>query len=137
MAFYHQRLVQFGDTDMAGVLYFANGLRFCHEAYEASLQAASMDLRAFFLGTDFAVPIASANIDFFQPIYCGDRLYITLTVESGRESEFTSHYQIFNDLDREHLVARAEMRHVCIYGKTRKRRPLPEKLQDWLRLIQA
>ncbi|MEB3292895.1 MAG: thioesterase family protein [Synechococcales bacterium] len=135
MGFCHERLVQFGDTDMAGVLYFANGLRLCHEAYEASLQAAKIDLRTFFLGTDFAVPIASATIQFLQPIYCGDRLWIELTVELKRESEFTIHYQLFNDEQREQRVAEAETRHVCIYGKTRKRRPLPDSLQHWLNTL--
>ena len=34
MAFAYYYTVRFQDTDAAGVVYFANVLRICHEAYE-------------------------------------------------------------------------------------------------------
>lgn len=48
MSFYYTRIVHFQDTDAAGVIYFANILAICHEAYEASLAAFNINLRFFF-----------------------------------------------------------------------------------------
>ena len=46
MPFEYQRTVHFADTDAAGVVFFANYLAICHEAYEESLGAAGIGLAA-------------------------------------------------------------------------------------------
>ena len=48
MPFEYPRTIRFADTDAAGVVYFAQILSICHEAYEASLQASGIELRQFF-----------------------------------------------------------------------------------------
>jgi 1,4-dihydroxy-2-naphthoyl-CoA hydrolase len=48
MFFTYNRTVRFQDTDAAGVVYFANVLSMCHEAYEASLAASGINLKSFF-----------------------------------------------------------------------------------------
>jgi 1,4-dihydroxy-2-naphthoyl-CoA hydrolase len=59
MAFIYSRTIHFQETDAAGVVYFANLLALCHEAYEASLAEAGVDLRQFFSsGGEVAVPVA-------------------------------------------------------------------------------
>ncbi|MFS8118916.1 MAG: acyl-CoA thioesterase, partial [Microcoleus sp.] len=45
MSFSYTRTVRFQDTDAAGVVYFANVLAMCHEAYEASLAASGINLK--------------------------------------------------------------------------------------------
>ena len=37
MPFSYSRSVRFADTDAAGVVFFANYLALCHEAYEEAL----------------------------------------------------------------------------------------------------
>lgn len=49
MPFTYNRTVRFQDTDAAGVVYFANVLGICHEAYEESLEASSINLKDFLL----------------------------------------------------------------------------------------
>ena len=41
MPFTYERTIRLGDTDAAGIMFFANYLVLCHEAYEASLAAAN------------------------------------------------------------------------------------------------
>ena len=48
MAFTLRRVIRFQETDAAGVVYFANLLALCHEAYEASLAHAGIALKPFF-----------------------------------------------------------------------------------------
>jgi 1,4-dihydroxy-2-naphthoyl-CoA hydrolase len=130
---YYQRTVRFQDTDAAGVMYFANGLSICHEAYEASLAAADIDLKTFFSASgDIAVPIAHAEIDFFRPVRVGDRLEIHLTPKQLQPSEFEITYQIFLANSSQPPLIRALTRHVCIHPTTRQRHPLPTALVDWL-----
>ena len=79
MPFTYTRTVRFQDTDAAGVVYFANVLAMCHEAYEASLAASGINLKAFFSNPEVAFPIIHASVDFYRPMFAGDRLMIHLT----------------------------------------------------------
>jgi 1,4-dihydroxy-2-naphthoyl-CoA hydrolase len=131
MSFTYERIVRFQDTDAAGVVYFANVLAICHEAYEASLMAADIDLKEFFSDSKTAVPIVHADVDFFRPMYCGDRLSIQLTPQGISDSEFKIFYEIRSDHDRP--TCKAHTRHVCISLESRSRYPLPSNLNFWLK----
>ncbi|MBC7972708.1 MAG: acyl-CoA thioesterase [Verrucomicrobia bacterium] len=132
MPFVYQRTVRFGDTDAAGVVYFANVLAICHEAYEASLATVGIDLRTFFSGAEVALPIAHADVDFFRPMVCGDRLEVHLTPKRFQESEFELAYEVFLEGRLERSVSQATTRHVCIDAATRSRRSLPLEVTQWL-----
>jgi 1,4-dihydroxy-2-naphthoyl-CoA hydrolase len=137
----HYRTVRFQDTDAAGVVYFANVLNFCHEAYEASLQAAGINLRHFFQGGVVAVPIVEAQVKFAQPFYCGDRVRIELQPKQLTPEIFEITYQLWqapepsepqvNDLPLR-PAAQASSRHICINAQERRRCPLPPELLAWL-----
>jgi 1,4-dihydroxy-2-naphthoyl-CoA hydrolase len=127
----YQRTINFRDTDAAGVVYFANGLSLCHEAYEASLAAAGINLQSFFKGETIAVPITHASIDFFKPMFCGDRIAIALTPELLSSSEFQINYQLFF-VEGDKAIAKAITKHTCIDVTTRKRCNLSPSLLEWL-----
>lgn len=134
MPFTHQRTVRFQETDAAGVVYFANILAICHEAYEASLIAAEIDLKSFFQGAEVAVPIVHANVDFRRPLCCGDALSIQLAPQAISDSEFEISYQI-SLASSSRLTNQAHTRHVCIDAVGRSRRELPLPLRRWLQLF--
>ena len=127
----YQRTINFRDTDAAGVVYFANGLSLCHEAYEASLAASGINLQSFFKGETIAVPITHASIDFFKPMSCGDRIAITLTTEILSSTEFQINYQLFFG-EGDKAIAKAITKHTCINVATRKRCNLYPALLEWL-----
>jgi 1,4-dihydroxy-2-naphthoyl-CoA hydrolase len=142
LTFYYPRQIRFHETDGAGVVYFANVLTLCHEAYEASLAAAGMDLAEFFSPRGWVVPVVHGRVDFLRPMVCGDRLTIALSPsplpKADRPlSEFEIHYRLLASADplsadQAEIQAQAQTRHVCINAETRRRQVLPEGLQAWL-----
>ena len=93
------RTVRFGDTDAAGVIQFHQLLRWCHEAYEESLERFGIGAAEIFprpawsMGQtpgaqgapdgiqtplSIALPIVHCSADYHRPLVCGDRLAITL-----------------------------------------------------------
>ncbi|MGB3512037.1 MAG: thioesterase family protein [Microcoleaceae cyanobacterium] len=132
MPFYYQRIVHFQDTDAAGVVYFANVLAMCHEAYEASLVAFGIHLKVFFSNQEMAIPIIHANVDFRRPMFCGDELTIELMPKSWGDDEFEISYQVFLKEVEERWVARAITKHVCIHPQTRSRQKLSDEMREWL-----
>jgi 1,4-dihydroxy-2-naphthoyl-CoA hydrolase len=131
MQFTYNRTVRFQDTDAAGVVYFANVLAMCHEAYEASLAASGINLQSFFNNSEAAIPIIHASVDFFRPMFCGDKLLIYLTPQQQNENQFEITYQIVA-ASSEQQLAKAMTRHVCIDPVTRTRNQLPTEIIQWL-----
>lgn len=132
MPFTHNRTVRFQDTDAAGVVYFANVLSICHEAYEASLAASGINLKSFFNNPTAAIPIIHASVDFLRPMFCGDKLLIHLTPQQLGENKFEIAYQIVEASSSEQQLAKAITKHVCINPIIRTRTQLPEAITQWL-----
>lgn len=140
MPFTYQRTVRFQDTDAAGVAYFANILSMCHEAYEASLAAAGINLNQFFCYPRVAIPITHSTIDFMRPLFCGDDIKIYTTPKQIKDGEFEVAYEIYaiEIVDRgvkevqESCAARAFTKHVCIDSAARVRTFIPDEVMKWL-----
>lgn len=124
MSFSYEYIIQFRDTDAAGVVYFANIISICHVAYEASLMESGIDLKIFVNNAEFAVPIIHTSADFFKPLYCGDRVMIELTPRLIDSYKFEIKYQ----LDSANVMTQ----HVVINPNTRKRQEIPAILSNWL-----
>lgn len=132
MAFSYLRTVRFGDTDAAGVVFFANYLAFCHEAYEESLAAAGIPLGEFFRDTGVVVPIAKSEAEYLRPLGPGDKLRVTVAPEPLSENSFAVRYEIFRLGAVEKLAARLRTEHVATSPAKRSRVPLPAALAAWV-----
>ncbi|HHP7231900.1 MAG TPA: acyl-CoA thioesterase [Xenococcaceae cyanobacterium] len=126
MAFSYQRTVYLADTDAAGVVYFARVMEMCHEAYETWLATIGFDLAKLLSEKKLALPIVHADIDFFRPLFCGDKLQITLQFTAVNQTEFAIAYEIFQlNSSEPKTVVKATTNHVCINPLTRTRVLLP------------
>lgn len=132
MLFTYKRTVYLADTDAAGVVYFAQVLVMCHEAYEASLITAGINLRSLVSNLSIALPIVHSTVDFFSPMFCGDQLLIALNSQQLSDTEFEIAYQIVAVSSSQKCLAKAITRHVCINPSSRKRTQLPENITQWL-----
>ena len=130
MPFIYQRTVRFQDTDAAGVVYFANVLTMCHEAYEESLATSGINIKLFFSNLNVAIPIVHANVDFFRPIFCGDKVSIHLSPCQLGNDNFEINYIIMSAERRQ--IIKAITRHVCINPVSRSRQELSTEMMLWL-----
>ncbi|MFM7086559.1 MAG: acyl-CoA thioesterase [Cyanobium sp.] len=127
------RTVRFGDTDAAGVMHFHQLLRWCHEAYEESLERFGVAAAEVFPSPtarpEVALPIVHCSADFLRPLVCGDPLAIALEPQRLAPDCFEVHYR-FRRGDA--AVAHGLTRHLAIATATRQRCPLPPPIQRWL-----
>ena len=128
---YH-RTIRLADTDAAGVVYFASVLSICHEAYEEALTQAGVNFGDFFQQPTVAIPIVHGEIDFFRPIYCGDRLIVQLYPQLVNENNFEVAYEVLAAASPEICLAKAMTRHVCIDLASRRPTPFPPSVRQWL-----
>jgi YbgC/YbaW family acyl-CoA thioester hydrolase len=75
------RRVEFGDTDMAGIVHFANFFRFMEAAETEFLRARGLSVSFERGGQRFGLPRVSAACDFAKPVRFEDVLTIAVMVE--------------------------------------------------------
>jgi YbgC/YbaW family acyl-CoA thioester hydrolase len=81
------RLVEFGDTDMAGIVHFANFFRYMEAAEHAFLRSLGLSVVLEYEGVKYGLPRVSASCDYLRPARFGELLTITVVVEKlGRSS---------------------------------------------------
>ncbi|MEO6875613.1 MAG: thioesterase family protein [Opitutaceae bacterium] len=132
MPFTYQRTVHFPDTDAAGVVFFANYLVICHEAYEEALGAAGIELSKFFSDTGVVVPIAKSEAEYLRPLACGDKLRVSVAPSLLSENSFAVRYEITRMGNGDKIAARIRTEHVCTSHQKRARAPLPPALLAWV-----
>jgi len=128
----YERIIHFADTDAAGVVYFPNYLSICHEAYEEALIAAGIKARSFFSERELMIPVSKSSADYLRPLYCGDRVRVTVKPTSLTENSYAIDYDLTRLGTQEKLAATVRTAHVCISTTTRERSPLPADLLAWI-----
>jgi 1,4-dihydroxy-2-naphthoyl-CoA hydrolase len=127
----YERIVHFQDTDAAGVVFFANVLSICHEAYEDALQTAGFNLKLYFSNAgDYAVPITHAQVDFLKPMFCGDRLLVNLQPQQLDNYSFQINYKITDGNAK--LLSIAQTQHICISKSDRTKLDIPFEIRAWI-----
>jgi 1,4-dihydroxy-2-naphthoyl-CoA hydrolase len=130
--FTYERTIHFPDTDAAGVVFFANYLSICHEAYEEALAAAGVPVRAFFSDQKLITPVSKSSADYLRALYCGDRVRVTVTPTLLSENSFAIEYDIIRLGPTEKLAGHARTAHICLFSDSRERATLPPALLAWI-----
>jgi 1,4-dihydroxy-2-naphthoyl-CoA hydrolase len=133
MSFSYQRTIHFADTDAAGVVFFANYLSICHEAYEEALAAAGIPLGTFFADHGVVVPVAKSEASYLRPLACGDKVRVEVTPKALSENSYALDCVVWKQGTAEKRAAVIRTEHVCISSETRERLPLPSNLAAWVR----
>lgn len=85
--FQMSRRVEFGDTDMAGIMHFSNFFRFMEAAETAFLRDRGLTVSWREAGSKLGFPRVSAACDYQKPAVFEDVLTVTVAVEKlGRKS---------------------------------------------------
>jgi len=86
--------VYFEDTDTAGVVYYANYLRFMERARSDMLRVVGIDQREVMNGGCGAYYVADVNIRYLRPARLGDDLQVISTVEAVRGVSVVIHQRV-------------------------------------------
>ncbi len=110
--FHYKRMVQFVDTDMAGIIHFTNYFRYMEETEIAFYFSMGIPGQ-FHRGGDHSVrlPRVAASCDMIKPVTCGDWLDCHLLVRKiGSKSITYGH--VFRHEGK--VVARGQITVVCV-----------------------
>ena len=86
--------VYFEDTDTAGIVYYANYLKFMERARSDMIRAAGIDQRAELDSSGSAYAVADVTIKYRKPPYHGDDLVVVSTILAVRAVSVTLHQRV-------------------------------------------
>ena len=86
--------VYFEDTDTAGIVYYANYLKYMERARSDMLRAVGVDQRAAKDAGEGVYAVAEVNIRYRRPARLGDDLLVVSTVEAVRAASVTIHQRV-------------------------------------------
>lgn len=109
-AFRTTRRIEFGDTDMAGIVHFANFFRFMESAECEFLRSRGLSVKLDWEGQAIGFPRVSATCDYLKPVTFDDVLDVAVTIERLGKKSVT--YGFAFSLNGE-TVARGKVTSVC------------------------
>jgi acyl-CoA thioester hydrolase len=105
-----QRRVDFCDTDMAGIVHFANFFRYMEAAEVAFLRNRGLSVRLDWLGDHLGFPRVSATCDYICPARFEDVLDIDVRLDKLGSKSVTYAFE-FSRADA--IIARGKTTSVC------------------------
>ncbi len=120
--------VYYEDTDVSGVVYHANYLRFFERARTEWLRALGYSQERLRLDFGIAFTVADLSIQYRQPARLDDALIVTLAMAEKRRVSMTFAQSLLDSADNARVLSVASVRVVCVDAHTFKLRPLPDAL---------
>ena len=123
--------VYFEDTDVAGVVYYANYLKFMERARSDMLRTVGIDQRAVLETGEGVYVVAEANIKYHRPAKLDDALVVLSDVLDVRAASCLIHQRVMRGRE---LLADAKITAAFLSAEGRPKRQPREWVQAFERL---
>ena len=124
--------VYFEDTDTAGIVYYANYLKFIERARSDMLRAVGIDQRAVLEAGGGVYAVAEVNIRYVLPARLGDDLLVVSKLEQVRAASLVIHQRVMRGPE---LLADAYVTAAFITPEGRPQRQPREWMEKYQALI--
>jgi acyl-CoA thioester hydrolase len=120
--------VIYGDTDQAGIVYYANYLRFFEASRNEFIRAKGLRYRDFEAAYGLILPVIEAHVSYRSPARYDDLLDVEIALAEARRATARFDYRILREGA---LLATGHTVHACVDlgGKARR---LPRELLERL-----
>ena len=123
--------VYFEDTDTAGVVYYANYLKFMERARSDMIRAAGIDQGQMLDGDGSAYFVTHVDIRYRRPARLGDDLQVVSTIEQLRASSVRIHQRVMRGPE---LLADASVTAAFLDREGRPRRQPREWVEEFRKI---
>ncbi len=118
--------VIYGDTDQAGIVYYANYLRFFEAGRNEFIRARGLTYRSFEERFGLRLPVAEAQVSYRVPARYDDLVTVETSLAEVRRASARFGYRILRGED---VLVTGHTVHACVDLEGRIRRMPPELLE--------
>jgi acyl-CoA thioester hydrolase len=123
--------VYFEDTDLSGIVYYANYLKYMERARSDMLRAAGIDQRSVFERGEGYYAVAEASIRYVRPARLDDELTVLSEVRQVRAASCLIHQRVMRGLE---LLSDATVTAAFLSAQGRPQRQPREWVESFERL---
>ena len=120
--------VYYEDTDMQGVVYYANYFRFMERARTEWIRSLGIEQDEFLREHRRLFVVVDTQAEFRQPARFNDELVVTVELEERSRASFLLRQRIYRDSLGGALLCQGAVRAACINADTSKPARLPDLL---------
>ncbi|MEM9056030.1 MAG: tol-pal system-associated acyl-CoA thioesterase [Pseudomonadota bacterium] len=126
--------VYYEDTDVGGVVYYANYLRFMERARTEWLRALGIDQQRLLEKERLMFVVTRASVDYQRPARFDDELDVTVEVENNMRTNLELRQRVTrNDDSGQHTVlCEGLVRVACVSAESLRPRRLPASVSEAL-----
>ena len=128
--FKHLIKVYYEDTDVGGVVYYSNYLKFLERARTEMINSIGLSNNKLFAEWKTLIIVKSCNIDYLSPARLEDRLQIFSSIESFNKASFVMKQNIKKD---NNLIVKAKLKLVTVNQKGKPIK-IPSVLENKLKI---
>lgn len=114
------------DTDAAGIVYYANHLKYMERARTEWLRSLGFELPDLKDGDGVLFTVAKLSLEYKKPALFNDTLSVSVEMDHMARAYFDLTQQVTRD--GEELICRGTVRIACVDAGTLKPRGIPQKL---------
>jgi len=122
--------VYYEDTDLGGVVYYANYLRFMERARTEWLRSLGVDQTRLLADRSLIFVIASAEIRYVRPARFNDELHVTVALQSARRTAMTFQQEIRRGTVDGELLTEGRVQAACVDAAGFRPRAIPPDIID-------
>lgn len=117
--------VYYEDTDTAGVVYYANYLKFMERARTEWLRAIGFEQDELRLEYGMIFAVSRVEIEYHLPARFNDALLASASLERKGRASIDFHQEIMREKDGQ-LLCSGRIRIVCLDSQTLRPKPIPK-----------
>ncbi len=127
--------VYYEDTDVAGVVYYANYLKFYERARTEWLRSLGYD-QDVLIEQGLAFAVAHVDARYYAPARFNDKLMVKTQIEKSRRASVIFKQEIITDDDEQTVLNKATIKVACVDLKSMQPKSMPQYLveeiaSDW------
>lgn len=121
--------VYYEDTDVAGVVFYANYLKFYERGRTEWLRSLGWE-QDILIDKGLAFAVAHVDAKYLLPARFNDKLLIKTRIASVRRSSVIFEQEVVTDDEQQLVVNKATIRVACVDMKTMKPAAMPDYLKE-------
>ncbi len=127
--------IYYEDTDVSGVVYHANYLRYFERARTEWLRHKGFSQENLMQELQVAFTIVSLNVNYRLPARLDDELLVQLEVVRAGRASLVFAEKLVMENDQSIIVADGEFRAACVNSCTFKPTPMPETVLEEIKRV--
>jgi len=127
--------VYYEDTDTAGVVYYANYLKFMERARTEWLRSFGFEQDELIRDEDMIFVVRSVQLEYLRPAMFNESLTVTARIKHLGKASVVFEQEVFRDPDQPEVLVKGEIKLACLGHSSMRPRQIPQPILEAIQSV--